>query len=214
MKIHNKGYVNLIDMMGDDWSPVNAARISYDGSSKGEKADEKLTRFLLRNKHTSPFEQVELQWEVKAPIFVFRQWHRHRTASLNEMSARYTKMDDVYYVPEVWRSQDNMNKQGSSGVTVDQDLLTGEYTRYINQGFALYYSFIDAGVSKEMARFHIPVATYSKMIWKTNLHNMWHFLHLRMDPHAQEEIRDYAVAMHKILHGKLPMLMEIWDDLR
>ena len=101
MKVGNTGYISLLEIMGNDWTPVQAARTSYDGSSKGKEADEKLTRYLLKNRHTTPFEMVELQWEVQAPIFVFRQWHRHRTASINEMSARYTKMDDVYFIPAI-----------------------------------------------------------------------------------------------------------------
>ncbi len=215
-KIGNEGYVKLVDMMGNDMSPANAARISYDGSSKGAKADEGLTRYLLVNRHTSPFEQIELQWEVQAPIFVFRQWHRHRTASLNEMSGRYTKLPDVYYIPDVWRAQDTKNKQGSDGVIgpLSQSAFTQSYTNHISEGFALYQRMIDAGISKEMARFHLPVSTYSKMIWKSNLHNTWHFLGLRLDPHAQQEIREYAEAMRDIMREQLPMLMRIWEETR
>ena len=213
--VGNAGYVKLLDMMGDDNSPVRAARISYDNmNTEGEQKDrERLSRYLIKNRHSSPFEQVELQWEVQAPIFVFRQWHRHRTASLNEMSARYTKMNEVYYVPTEWRGQDTKNKQGSSGLAVgSQEILTKKYTDHIEHAFDLYYWMIDQGVSKEMARFHLPVSTYSKMVWKANLHNTWHFLKLRRDAHAQPEIRDFAVAMFNIMKLELPLLMNIWEQ--
>ena len=214
-KVGNAGYVKLVDMMGNDDSPAKAARISYDNMDSEEDA-KRLTRYLLKNRHTTPFEQIELQWEVQAPIFVFRQWHRHRTASLNEMSGRYTKLPDMFYIPTQWRMQDTVNKQGSVGTFEEamNDEITRRYTDHILLGFELYDWMIEQGVSKEMARFHLPVSTYSKMVWKSNLHNTWHFLGLRLDPHAQQEIREYAEAMRDIMREQLPMLMRIWEETR
>ena len=218
MKIHNHGEIELVDVLGDDWTPVRAARVSYGSDAlKGVEDDTKLLRYLIKNRHTSPFEQVATVWKVKAPIFVFREWHRHRTAKLNEMSGRYTEFEREFYIPNAWRQPSKKNKQ-SSVLTAKpeewQDINFAGYEMTCNQAFDAYESLLKRGVAKEQARMVLPVSTYSQMIWQSDLHNLWHFLNLRTHPRAQLEIREYATAMVSILRSKLPILMGIWEELR
>lgn len=213
-KVLDYGFVRLVDMMGDDWSPAKAARVSYASGLKGEEADTKLLRYLYENRHTSPFEQVVLQWEVQAPIFVFREWHRHRTASLNEFSMRYANPFETglqMYHPAVFRSQDGKNKQGSGAelTTEASDTADWEMQLAYDHAETSYNRMIELGVARELARIVLPVGMYSTMVWQSNLHNTWHFLDLRTAPNAQWEIRQYALAMERIMTRVLPVLMGI-----
>ncbi|MDP2662396.1 MAG: FAD-dependent thymidylate synthase [Dehalococcoidia bacterium] len=211
------GYVRLIDVMGDDWEPARAARTSYDQPLKGEEADTKLMRYLLRNRHTTPFEMVELKWEMKLPIFVARQIIRHRTANVNEMSGRYTEMPDEHYVPEEWRAQDTKNKQGSVAGGLDlthQGAASAVYDFANKQAYDAYQSLLGIGVAREMARMILPLSMYTKWIWKLDLHNTLHFLELRLDSHATSETQQYARAMNALMRGVLPQTMKLWDEIR
>jgi len=171
-----------------------------------------LIRYLLRNKHTSPFEMIETQWYVKAPIFVFRQWHRHRTWSYNEVSARYSVLPCEFYIPHVLNEQSKDNKQGSGGPLSDSGKLKSEMQESCNASYKQYERLLEAGVSREIARSVLPVNIYSKMIAKVDLWNLMHFLNLRLHPHAQGEIRSLAKQMHKLAALKFPLAMEAFDD--
>lgn len=217
MKVLDKGSIELIEVFGNDFTPVEAARISFGNGRKTEEEDIRLLRYLIKNRHTSPFEQVVLRWKVKAPIFVFREWHRHRTASLNEMSGRYTELKREFYQPASWRVRDPNNKQGSIEIGPghwDNHDWSYEYNIVCNQSFDLYESMLQHGVAKEQARMCLPVSTYSQMIWTNDLHNTWHFLTLRDAPNAQWEIRQYAQVMIELMEEKLPVLMGLWKESR
>lgn len=213
----NKGTVQLVDFIGDDYTPALAARVSYGDGSKGEEADIKLLRYLHTNEHMTPFEMIELVWEVKAPIFIARQWMRHRAASYNEFSMRYadpSKLSDnneiEYYTPEFWRSEKKTNKQGSvPGATVN---VSDSYQGLLEEASSVYDYMRHSGVASEMARFVIPVAAYTKFIYKVDMRNFLGFLHLRMDEHAQWEMRQYAQAMHNIARVRFPHIMELFDN--
>ena len=185
------GFVRLVDHMGDDLSVVRAARVSYDaawrtGTDTG--SDERLIRRLWNDHHTSPFEAVEFQFEIYAPIFVFRQWHRHRTWSYNELSARYRELPEVFYVPEPASigEQSTSNKQGrQDGGDLEMRSAEVEALRYqCAESFDAYHWMLERGWPRELARSVLPLATYSHMFAKVNLRNLLHFLDLRCDPHA------------------------------
>lgn len=217
------GFVELIDIMGDDREPARAARLSYkDGKWREPEKDYKLSRYLLRNHHTTPFEMVELKWRVKLPIFVARQWVRHRTANINEFSMRYADPERLsegdaidYYTPATWRVSDPDNKQGSIA-PVDNDWVhvTNMYNGATRNAIGHYRWLQSQGVANEQARMILPVSVYTEWIWKNDLHNTFHFLRLRADSHAQWEIQEYAHAMIAILSGVLPNLMELWQEDR
>lgn len=201
IKVLDNGLVRLVDHMGDDLSIVRAARVSYNadwrtGVETG--SDEKLIGYLLKNKHTSPFEAVVFTFEVKAPIFIFRQWHRHRTWSFNEISARYTELNEGFYVP----SPDVIGVQSKDNKQV-RDMLQGQSNQAAsgmireacNAAFMTYQTLLANDVPRELARSVLPVAAYSRMFATVDLHNLMHFLRLRMHSHSQWEIRQYAEAL-------------------
>lgn len=207
-RIHTHGYVKLLDVMGSDEDIVDAARISYDRRGKSE--DRALIRYLLRHRHTSPFEMGELKFELKMPVFVARQWVRHRTASMNEVSARYTQLPAEMFVPEVFSVQSATNKQGRGDETA-QDFAYEVKVTHANT-YDLYEKMLNAGVAKEIARGILPFNIYTKFVWKMDLHNLMHFLNLRLDPHAQKEIRDYAEVIEDIVAEYFPMSHEAFVD--
>lgn len=213
IKFGDVGYVELVDVMGNDTTPASAARISYDGTSK-VRSDTGLTKYLWRNGHTSPFEMVELKFHVVAPIFVFRQWHRHRTASLNEVSGRYTKLSPAFYFPVEKRVPAKYNKQGSvfTGQLTPQEQMDLFIEPYL-YSYAAYLKTIgeENNIAKEEARIVLPVSIYSKMVWKIDLRNLFHFLKLRLHSHAQKEIRMYAVAIAYLIKKNFP---ELWDTFK
>jgi thymidylate synthase (FAD) len=212
------GFVRLVDSMGSDLSVVRAARVSYDAAWRaGEDSgsDNKLLNYLWANHHTTPFESVTFTFEVKAPIFVFRQWHRHRTFSYNELSARYRELPEEVYVPD-FRLQSKNNKQGSDGeMAEDENLqLQADYRKIYRYAFQLYKEALNKGVSRELARSVLPVATYSHMFCTVNLLNLMKFLTLRTDPHAQHEIRVYADAMVELAREVVPVCISAWEKGR
>jgi thymidylate synthase (FAD) len=203
IKLLDKGYVEIVNMMGNDSSIVNAARVSY--LSKGGVKDKKLLFYLMQNNHSTPFEMVEFKFRVKCPLFVARQWMRHRTWSYNEISRRYTSEDIEFYIPDSnkWRLQSNKNKQSSGGFLPpsDNDSLDGTYFTeeiysYCTWGFTTYQNALANGMSCEMARMFLPINMYTTFIAKVDAHNLMHFLKLRMSDHAQYEIRVYAEAIY------------------
>jgi thymidylate synthase (FAD) len=218
LPVHDHGYVTLQEVMGSDEVIVDSARISYDRRGKSE--DRALIRYLLRHRHTSPFEMGVLRFEVKMPIFVARQWIRHRTASLNEMSARYTELPDEMFVPRVVALQSKNNKQGRQApmYSLDnvgpggKDLLASVISKANERAYSAYEVLLDAGVARELARGVLPVNIYTKFVWKMDLHNLMHFLDLRLDKHAQEEIRDYAEVIEKLVALYFPMSYEAFVD--
>lgn len=210
IKVLDHGLVRLVEHMGSDLSIVRNARVSYDAewrTGEDEGKDAKLLDYLIKNKHTSPFESCVFTFEVKAPIFVLRQWHRHRTWSFNEISARYAELPEEFYVPEVGQitTQSSDNKQMR---TEDQHPLASDLQRYIARqnklSFKEYKGLIDLGCPRELARSVLPVGTYSHMFATVDLHNLMHFLKLRLHSHSQYEIRVYAEAMLKLIEPIVP----------
>lgn len=202
------GFVYLVDYMGGDDRIVQAARVSYGAGTKTKREDDALINYLLKNKHTSPFEQVVLTFHCKMPIFVARQWVRHRTARLNEVSGRYSVLKPEYYTPDVWRGQGKKNKQGSTGVA--------EYNPRSDPSedaaFREYNYRLESGVARELARTCLPVSTYTEWYWQIDLHNLFHFLRLRLDDHAQLEIRVYGEAMAKIAKVVAPVAYAAFEE--
>lgn len=208
-------YVRLVDHMGNDCSIVQAARVSYGDGTKTVNEDRQLIRYLMRHAHTTPFEMVEFKFHVKAPIFVARQWLRHRTASVNELSARYSIVKDEYWTPDEYRRQSSINKQCSdenSGF-IDEDVLKSQ-KHSCDLAFDVYEGLLERGISRELARTHLPQSTMTEFYWKINLHNLFHFLHLRMDHHAQKEIRELACDIFDLIKPIVPMACEAFVDYK
>jgi thymidylate synthase (FAD) len=214
------GYVRLVDSMGDDLSVVRAARVSYDAAwrtGEDQGSDSRLINYLWKHHHTTPFEAVAFTFEVKAPIFVFRQWHRHRTWSYNELSARYRELPEEFYLPDpaIIGQQATANKQGREAGDIDLAGRRGEVTILKNacrDAFALYRDLLDRGWPRELARSVLPVATYSHMFATVDLLNLLKFLTLRCDAHAQYEIRVYADAMRELARGVVPVSITAWES--
>ncbi len=213
----DKGFVRLIDVMGNDSSIVQAARVSYGAGTKQVHEDRGLIRYLLRHQHTTPFEMVEFKFHVKLPIFVARQWIRHRTANVNEYSGRYSEMKDEFYVPELEqvRSQSTTNKQGRA----EDPFSTSEAEQIVHEirdaqaaMYSQYQGLLSTGLAREIARINLPVSNYTEWYWKIDLHNLFHFLRLRMDSHAQYEIRVYAEAIGAIVKDIVPLAWEAFED--
>jgi thymidylate synthase (FAD) len=218
IKLLDHGFVRLVDSMGSDLSIARAARVSYDAAwraGEDQGSDRRLITYLWKNRHTTPFEAVTFTFEVKAPIFVFRQWHRHRTFSYNELSARYRELPEEIYMPD-FRAQSKDNKQGSDGKIDDADAtgLREVFQQTYRTAFDAYRVALDRGVAREIARSVLPVATYSHMFCTFNLLNLLKFLTLRCDSHAQYEIRIYAEAMRDLIRPIVPVTVEAWEKSR
>ena len=219
IKVLDHGFVRLVDAMGNDLSIVRSARVSYDAAwraGENEGSDARLINYLMKHKHTSPFESVEFQFEVKAPIFVFRQWHRHRTWSYNELSARYRELPEEFYIPDPDKVgvQATNNKQGrDTSVSVSRVEQCEVLRRQCESAFTTYRQLLADGWPRELARSVLPVATYSHMFAKTNLHNLLAFLELRLDPHAQYEIKVYAEAMLSLIRPVVPAAIKAWEAI-
>ena len=221
----DKGFVRVVDYMGNDDAVVQAARVSYGKGTKKSSQDAALIRYLMRHKHTTPFEMCEIKLHVKMPVFVARQWIRHRTASVNEYSARYSILEDEFYIPEVEHvaAQSSSNNQGreSGAAPIEEAERAREIFR---EDSALCYAHYrellaeeddaKAGVARELARMNLPVNIYTQWYWKINLHNLLHFLHLRSDPHAQYEIRVYAEIIEKIVELWTPVCFGAYQDYK
>ena len=213
------GYVALLDTMPRenlDEAIVSAARVSYDpGSTNRTRTTSGLIRFLLRHAHTTPFEMVEFKFLIRMPLFIARQHMRHRTSSINEVSARYSEVKDEFFVPEEFRKQATVNRQGSEGVIDDNETMIGATNAHSVMSHKLYMELIKSGdVCREQARMVLPQSAYTEFYWKINLHNLMHYLHLRMDSHAQKEIRDYANTIYNIIKPLAPITCQAFEDFR
>ena len=213
----DKGFVRMVDYMGNDERIVQAARVSYGTGTKSYRQDKALINYLIRNWHTSPFEQVSLTFHCKMPIFVARQWVRHRTARLNEISGRYSVMKDEFYVPdpEHVRPQSKDNKQGRSDErmsTEDEQTVIDLFVADQKSIYANYEKLLDMNVARELARNNLPLSLYTEWYWQIDLHNLFHFLRLRMDAHAQYEIRVYAEAMAECARAVAPLAYEAFEE--
>ena len=217
IKVLDKGFVRLVDYMGGDERIVQSARVSYGAGTKTVRQDRGLIHYLMKNWHTSPFEQVQLTFHTKMPIFVARQWVRHRTARLNEISGRYSVMKDEFYVPEPQhiRPQSADNKQGRSEerFTEDEEREIAELFETEQAGiYRNYEKLLDKNVARELARNNLPLSLYTEWYWQIDLHNLFHFLKLRLDAHAQYEIRVYAEAMAKCAKAVAPLAYEAFEE--
>ena len=213
----DKGFVRLIDVMGDDAAIVQAARVSYGSGTKKVLEDRGLIRYLLRHAHTTPLEMVEFKFHVKLPIFVARQWIRHRTANVNEYSGRYSEMKDEFYTPNPndIRPQSVLNKQGRSEETLPDGMAeqaANAFKAGQDQAYAQYQEFLEQGIAREIARINLPVSNYTEWYWKIDLHNLFHFLRLRIDSHAQYEIRVFAEAIAELVKPFVPHAWEAFED--
>ena len=209
----DKGFVRLVDYFGGDQRIVQSVRVSYGEGTKSVSQDGALIDYLLRHQHTSPFEQVVMTFHVKMPIFVARQWVRHRTGRMNEVSGRYSIMKEEFYVPEADKvsPQSKDNKQGRATEAFDSEtankiinqLSEGQKSAYEN-----YSELLDSGLAREVARINLPLSLYTEFYWEMDLHNLFHFLKLRLDSHAQYEIRVYAEVMLEMCKKVAPMATE------
>ena len=214
VNVLDHGFVRLVDTMPRenlDNSIVQAARVSYGDGTKTSRGDTGLIRYLMRHWHTTPFEMVEFKFHIKMPIYIARQHLRHRTASVNEMSARYSIVPKEYYEPSELRGQSEINHQGSEGVVnIDQN----DMHSHLENSFDIYEKLLEDGCCREQARGNLPQSTYTEFYWKINLHNLMHYLHLRMDSHAQKEIQEYGKAMYDLVEPLVPITMKAFMDFR
>ncbi|MEL6914274.1 MAG: FAD-dependent thymidylate synthase [Pseudomonadota bacterium] len=221
-EVLDHGFVRVIDYMGDDSAIVQAARVSYGEGTKHVSNDEGLIRYLMRHWHSTPFEMCEVKLHVKLPVFVARQWIRHRTANVNEYSARYSILDREFYIPapEHVAAQSAVNNQGR-GDTLEGaeasrvlELLKADSTRAYDNYEAMISTEGQQGLARELARMNLPTNIYTQWYWKVDLHNLFHFLRLRADSHAQYEIRVYADEICKIVADWVPLAYGAFEDYR
>jgi thymidylate synthase (FAD) len=226
MKINvlDKGFVDCQEVFGDELTVVNCARVSF-GKQKTvmDEDDLRLLRYLIKNKHFSPFRHVMFRFHIKAPEFVMRQWYKHIIGAewssagayapfhaWNEISGRYVPLTE-FYVPDQWRKQSTNSKQGSSGFFETDNEFAPQYNEYIDQMSKLYNSFIELGVAKEQARILLPLSVYTETIWTCSFQAVMNFLELRLDPHAQLEIQEFAKAIEEIVVAHMPNVVEVWN---
>ena len=217
LPVLDKGFVRLIDYMGSDESIVQAARVSYGAGTKKVSEDRGLIRYLMRHSHTTPFEMVEFKFHIKLPIFIARQWIRHRTANVNEYSGRYSVMEDEFYVPspDAIKFQSKSNKQGREEEEVPANLqqrVIEILTKGQRESYAIYENLLEDDIARELSRINLPLSLYTQWYWKIDLHNLLHFLKLRMDEHAQREIREYAVVIAGIAKAVVPVAWEAFEE--
>jgi thymidylate synthase (FAD) len=215
----DKGFVRLVDYLGGDSRIVQAARVSYGEGTKSIRKDKGLIDYLLRNDHTSPFEQVILTFHIKMPIVVARQWIRHRTARLNEISGRYSILPDDYYIPDRNNiaPQSTDNKQGRADTPADihaSEEIKSWFESEKIRTYETYNRMINSGIARELSRMVLPLNLYTEVYWQMDLHNLFHFLRLRLDPHAQLEIRRYAEVILKITQRVAPLAVESFLEHR
>jgi len=216
------GFVRVIDYMGDDAAICQAARVSYGKGTKSVQNDEGLIRYLMRHWHSTPFEMCEVKLHVKLPVFVARQWIRHRTANVNEYSARYSILDREFYIPapDQLAAQSAINNQGRGEALQGEeaarvlDILKADSARCYDNYEAMISQNGQQGLARELARMNLPANIYTQWYWKVDLHNLFHFLRLRADPHAQYEIRVYAETMCKIVADWVPFAYKAFEDYR
>ena len=223
----DKGYIEVVDTLGDDLTPVNAARVSFGGRSEEfTNKDKRLSKFLIKHKHFSPFRHQHIMVIIKAPEFVMRQWYKHvvgieTTSSSvtidhawNEISGRYVEVEDFYY-PEVWRKQSEDNKQASAGVLDDlqQKRMASCYNEYMRQVEMTYDRMIDAGMAKEQARIVLPLSQYTQVWWTASFQSVMNFIELRDEPTSQVEIQEYARALKTIMMESFPETTKLWSEI-
>jgi thymidylate synthase (FAD) len=216
------GFIRVIDYMGDDAAIVQAARVSYGAGTKHVQNDEGLIRYLMRHWHSTPFEMCEVKLHVKLPVFVARQWIRHRTANVNEYSARYSILDREFYIPapEQLAAQSTVNNQGRGEVLTGEEaarvleMLKSDANRSYDHYEAMLSQDGQQGLARELARMNLPTNIYTQWYWKVDLHNLFHFLRLRADEHAQYEIRVYAEAIAACVRDWVPLAFAAFEDYR
>ena len=222
----DKGYIEVVDTLGDDLTPVNAARVSFGGRSDTfTEKDKRLSKFLIKHKHFSPFRHQHIMVIIKAPEFVLRQWYKHvvgiettsthatKDHAWNEISGRYVEVEDFYY-PEVWRKQSEDNKQASEGELEDlqQKRMTHIYNEYMKQVEMTYERMVGAGMAKEQARIVLPLSQYTQVWWTASFQSVMNFIELRDEPTAQVEIQEYARALKKIMLDAFPETTKLWSE--
>lgn len=220
LPVLDHGFVGLVDHMGSDSAIVQAARVSYGAGTKQVQDDRNLIRYLMRHEHTTPFEMCEVKFHIKLPIFVMRQLVRHRTASMNEYSARYSVLTDEFYIPELEQiqKQSTTNKQGreeSAWGFEEKRNVQHSFQRSFFNAYKEYENLLgkdDNGLARELARSVLPVGGYTELYWKANLKNFLHMARLRMDPHAQWEIREFAGAMYELAKPLFPLACQAFED--
>lgn len=213
------GFVRVVDYMGDDDAVVQSARVSYGRGTKASRTDRGLIRYLMRHRHTTPFEMCELKLHVKLPIFVARQWIRHRTANVNEISARYSVLDREFYLPRpediATQSKDNKQGRGEALSPEQTEDVLAALREDAERAFSRYEGLLEEqSLARELARIGLPLSAYTQWYWKVDLHNLLHFLSLRLDPHAQLEIRVYAEAIAQAVKAWVPLSWEAFEDYR
>jgi len=223
----DKGYIEVVDTLGDDLTPVNAARVSFGGRSDTfTEKDKRLSKFLIKHKHFSPFRHQHIMLIIKAPEFVLRQWYKHvvgiettsthatKDHAWNEISGRYVEVEDFYY-PEVWRKQSEDNKQASEGELDDlqQKRMSEIYKQYMRQVEMTYERMIDSGMAKEQARIVLPLSQYTQVWWTASFQSVMNFIELRDEPTAQVEIQEYARALKEIMLESFPETTKLWSEV-
>ncbi len=217
----NAGFVRLVDSIGDDSTVVKSARVSYGNETKGEEADHKLLKYLLKHHHETPFEHLSFTFHIRCPIFIARQWMRHRVGSFNEISGRYVELEHGFYHPAnegwlSWRQPDSVNKQSSnkgSWTSAGIQNLHHKYEEAIQASFEAYQSLLKSGVCREQARTVLPVGIYTEFYWTVNARSLFNFLRLRMDEAAQDEIRVYAYAILDLVKPLAPWTFEEFERI-
>ena len=225
-KVLDKGFIEVVDSLGDDLTVVNSARVSFGKRKKyWDRSDERLVRYLAKHKHYSPFRHLQVQFHIKAPEFVMRQWYKHvvgiettsnsstKDHAWNEISGRYVEVDD-YYIPNVWRKQSEDNKQASEGVLDDlqQKRMEDCYNEYMRQVEMTYDRMIEAGVAKEQARIILPLNQYTEVYWTASFQAIMNFIELRNEKTSQWEIQQYAKVMLELMKETFPKITEIWSE--
>ena len=224
-KVLDKGFIEVVDHLGNDLTVANSARVSFGKrKDKYDKSDERLVRYLAKNKHYSPFRHLMVQFHIKAPEFVMRQWYKHvvgaetsssystKDHAWNEISGRYVPVEE-YYIPENWRQQSEDSKQASVGSIKEQEEAQQCYAKALQVGKHYYEKLLELGVAKEQARIMLPLSQYTEVFWTASFQAIVNFIELRDEPHAQWEIREYAKVLKKQMSSIYPHTMQIWSDL-
>lgn len=224
-KVLDKGFIEVVDHLGNDLTVANSARVSFGKrKDKYDKSDERLVRYLAKNKHYSPFRHLMVQFHIKAPEFVMCQWYKHvvgaettssystKDHAWNEISGRYVPVEE-YYIPENWRQQSEDSKQASVGSVKEQEEAQQCYAKAIQVGKHYYEKLLELGVAKEQARIMLPLSQYTEVFWTASFQAIVNFIELRDEPHAQWEIREYAKVLKKQMSSIYPHTMQIWSDL-
>jgi len=210
----DKGFIRLVDSMGDDNSVVRSARVSYGNETKGEAADKRLIKYLKEHKHGTPFEHIVFTFHIKCPIFVARQWFRQRIGSFNEISGRYVELKMDFWIPDEWRSNTEANKQSSGEGEFSEEVrecLNRDYSDALAHAEQAYEILLSRGVAREQARAILPLATYTEFYWSVNARSLFNFLNLRLAEDAQKEIRDYAQAIIPLVESIAPTTFETYS---